>query len=303
MAKRGDKGGGQPPEDDIGKKVDEIDKKFNVTEIRKFYKARLVARINKGEVGLLDELQKLEQLERGELPGSPSLLPSPAPGDGEVEVEYGIPERLRVKRDYHMSEAALKQRQAAASSPAKSKAMEGNKNAYKTGEHAHGFIRQIFRPCKSTCEKYPCGIVDEGETEPGELCLDKVQFVKTLQTIQAALKNNKIDDFKDLAALRIAGGMEIVDRLIRDILEDGTIVKSEKWDKDGRVLGYELKNHPALPFLAKLMEVMNLSPQDFMITPLIIKKQKTEAKKVRTLGGIIGSIGKAFTDPEDGDEG
>lgn len=43
--------------DDIEKKLDEVDKRLNADSIRKHYKVRLLARINKGESGLLETLK------------------------------------------------------------------------------------------------------------------------------------------------------------------------------------------------------------------------------------------------------
>jgi hypothetical protein len=56
---------------ELEEKLDEIDKKFDPESIRKHYKARLLSRINKGEIGLLDDLAKLEELEKGKIPGVP----------------------------------------------------------------------------------------------------------------------------------------------------------------------------------------------------------------------------------------
>jgi hypothetical protein len=284
---------------DIGKKLDELDSTIDYDRARKLYKAKLVKKINNGDIGLLPELEQLKKLETWDNPTQSPLIKGENP---EGETEYGIPDKLRVKRrPYTLTPAALAQRKAAASTPAKAEAMKGNKNAWKTGEHAQGLIRQIFRPCKSTCPQYPCSIVSEGETEPGEACLDKAQFVRSIQAVESALKDGKLDDFKAIAAVQIAGGIEVIQRLIADILEDGTVVKSEKWDKEGTVLGYELKNHPALPFLAKLMEAMNMTPQDMMATPLIIKKQKTEEKKAKGLADIMSGFGKNLSGPDEGD--
>jgi hypothetical protein len=279
---------------ELEEKLDEIDRKFDSESIRKHYKARLLARINKGEIGLLDELAKLEELEKGKIPGAPD----PSGEDDSEEVteldwaatESGIPRKMRIKRNYTMSEAARQQRGKAANSPKKSESMQGNRNAWKTGEHAQGFIRQVFRPCKSTCPKFPCSLMSGGETEPGDLCIDKEEFARALGSIETAVKNGNLDDFKELAAVRMAGGMEVLKRMIFDILEDGNTVKSAKWDKNGVFLGWELKNHPVLPFLPKMFEALNLSPQEFMITPLVIKKTKTEDKKAKTLADIFSGF-------------
>ena len=285
-------------EKDVQDKLSEIDKKFDVSSIRKHYKIKLLARINKGEIGLLPELEQLEKLERGEMPSPNSAIRHP---QSAIEDDYGIPENLRVKRRlYTMTPEALDQRRKASKSKNKSAGMRANKNAWKTGEHVKGFIRQIFRPCMSTCENFKtCAVIANGETEPGDLCLDKVQFLRTLNAIDTALQTKKLDDLNSIMALRIAGGLEVLERLQRDILEDGTVVKSEKWDKEGALLGYELKNHPALPFLAKLMETLNTTPQDMMVTPMAVKKMKTEEKKAKGLAGFINSIGKNTSDEEE----
>ena len=83
-----------------------------------------------------------------------------------------------------------------------------------------------------------------------------------------------------------------LERLQRDILEDGTVVKSRNGTKSS--VGYG-KNHPALPFLAKLME-LNTTPQDMMVTPMAVKKMKAE--KGKGLAGFINSIGKNTSDEE-----
>jgi hypothetical protein len=158
------------------------------------------------------EIKRLEEGSEEREGADPSpLAHSPEP---EVE-EYGIPSHLRIaRRPYTISQAALKQREKAANSPKKSESMKGNKNAWKTGEYAQGLVRQIFRPCKSTCPRYPCALVEENETEPGDICLDKIEFVRGLQAVQTALKDGKIEDFKELAAVRIAGGMEVPSAMI-----------------------------------------------------------------------------------------
>ncbi len=55
------------------------------------YRSVIADRIRSGEIGM-EQLQDLESKEN-------------------VEDEVGIPESLRIKRPYHMSEAAIKQRQ------------------------------------------------------------------------------------------------------------------------------------------------------------------------------------------------
>jgi hypothetical protein len=87
------------------------------------------------------------------------------------EEEVGIPHRLR-ERHYTMSAEALEQRRKVTRSPAKAEAMQGNRNAFRHGMYARSFIAKM-RPCKSTCARFPCELVEEGQTEPGEDCLSK----------------------------------------------------------------------------------------------------------------------------------
>ena len=219
----------------------------------------------------------------------------------DVNEEFGIPEELRIKRrPYAMTEAALRQRQDAANSPAKAEAMKGNQNAWKTGEYARGFIRQIFRPCKSTCSRYPCQLIEDGNTVPGESCLDKEEFTRALFAMETAVKSGKADSIKDLAALRIAGVWEVVRMLTEDILTDNTVVKSQKIDKEGNVIGFEVKPHPSLLALAKLVEVSGLTAPEWMVTPRQIAKNDTDEKTNETLATLMGKVARIKTKEDEG---
>jgi hypothetical protein len=249
----------------------------------------IIEELTSRQAQLKADIERLENGEDLEAPHPSPLTshPSPEP-EGD---EYGIPERLRVKRrPYTLSPEALKQRKDAANSPAKADAMKGNRNAWKHGENAKGFLRQIFRPCKSTCTQYPCSLVKEGETEPGEQCIDKVQLAQSLHAFNKALSEGDITDLKDLAAVRLAGGFEVVGQLLQDILQDGTLIKSEKFDKEGGLLGYDLKSHPSLFHLGRLMETLNLSPADFMITPREIAKKETDDEGVKNAADILSRL-------------
>lgn len=293
-------------EKDLDKKLEEFDEKVTPEYLLKLHKLNLAKRIQNGETGLFEEFKKLKELEQlvasareaATATASSPQSASPTPGEADTSLksgdddDRGIPEHLLIRpRKYTMSEAARKQRRDAADSPAKSEAMKGNANAWKTGEFAKSRIRQIFRPCKSTCPQYPCELIEDGETVAGSVCLDKKEFVKNLVALQKAMQTGDLTDYKDLAALQIAGGHEVVSMLIDDIVTLGTLVKSEKWNKDGDHLGYEIKNNPSLLPLAKLLEVLNVSPAEMMITPREIKRQKTEAKKAKALSNMMSGLG------------
>jgi hypothetical protein len=208
----------------------------------------------------------------------------------EEHNEIGIPENLRIKRQYTLSPSALAQRQAISKLP--KPGMIGNRNAWKHGEYAQGFIINKIKPCRSTCPQYPCDLVDEGATKPGGDCLDKAEIVHAFMAIMKAIKNKDYDDFQEIAALKIAGAMQVVGNLIEDIMRDGTIVKSEKWDKEGCLLGYEIKPHPALLALPKMIAELGLTPSEMMITPKAIAKKDTEEEGIKTLSELMSRVGQ-----------
>ncbi len=261
-------------------------------------------------VGLKDEktrleaeIEKLESSPGSAPPASSSEPASPAPPSGEAgsssdpaDVEEArkeeLVERMMLRpRRYTMTEKARKQRQTAAQSPAKSQAMLGNKNAWKTGQFAQGFIRQLFRPCLSSCPNHPCELIDDGEAALGHDCPDKAEFVKGLSAIQKAMTSGDMTDFKEIATLRIAGNIELLGNIQAELMASRGIVLSEKLDKDGKIIGHEMKPHPLFLVLPKLTEVTKMTAGDFLLTPLEIKRQKTEAKKAKALSNIFGDLG------------
>ena len=294
----------------LDKQLAEFDQKVTPAYLLKLHKVKLAKKINAGETGLFEEFRKLKELEdfvaSQVIPGAalPASSPQPASPDsaaGEAGVcsnetdeqrQDRILARLHIKpRAYTMSEAAIAQRKAASNSPEKAKSMLGNKNAWKTGEHAQGVVRQLFRPCLSSCPQYPCELIDDGETALGSVCLDKADFVRGLHALQKALRDGNLTDFKELSALRLAGGFDILGRLQEDILENGVKCFDEKIGKDGTVIGYGLKPNPSLLALPKLMEVLGVSTAELMISPREIARNKVEKKKAKALSSLMSGFG------------
>jgi hypothetical protein len=206
--------------------------------------------------------------------------------------EIGIPANLRVRRRYTMSPEALAQRKAAGNSPSKSDSMKGNRNGWKHGRYADGFINKI-KPCKSTCPHYPCSLVSEGEVEPGDDCLDKVEVIQFFRAVHDAVENKNFDDFNELAALQIANTIKVIDMLIEDIIRDGTVLKREKHDaKDNLVIEYV--THPSLLALPKLVADLGLNPAEFMITPRAIARDKNERDVGKTLAEMMSRAGRGL---------
>ncbi len=226
-----------------------------------------------------------------------ALAAGDPPPQGPEEV--GIPASLRVRRRYTMSPEALAQRKTAGNSPAKSESMKGNRNGWKHGRYADGFINKI-KPCKSTCPQYPCSLVSEGEVEPGDDCLDKVEVIQFFRAVHDAVKNKNFDNFNELAALQIANTIKVIDMLIEDIIRDGTVLKREKRDaKDNLVVEYV--THPSLLALPKLVADLGLNPAEFMITPRAIARDKNERDVGKTLAEMMSRAGRGLKkkDPEE----
>lgn len=198
----------------------------------------------------------------------------------------GIPKHIRVKRRYTMSEAALEQRRNAAQQP--KPGMEGKRNAWRHGMYATSFLTRQ-KPCKSTCTKYPCSLIEEGRTEPGGDCLDAAELLDLVHAVHDAIKDPKnADRFREVAALNIANSIRIVEMLQEDIQRDGTIVKSTKMTKYGQQVEY--KPHPALLALPKLIQDLGLSPDQFMMTPKAQAKQQNKEDSLNALASLFGNI-------------
>lgn len=236
----------------------------------------------------------LAKLEGREEDPPPAPLSMPEGENGVEEEEVGIPERLRIKRHYTLSADAVAQRKAAANSPKKSESMLGNRNAWKHGLFAQGYLESILRPCKSTCASYPCEIVEEGGTRPGGVCLDRAEVLRAYQAIADALKNKKLNDVNDLVSLTLARTFTVVNALQDDILRDGTMAKKEKYDKSGEYCGYEVVPHPSLLMLPKLLGELGIPLSELMITPKAIEKGKEDEKNIKTLADTMSELGRAL---------
>jgi hypothetical protein len=215
--------------------------------------------------------------------------------------EVGIPQKLRVRRRYTMSLAALEQRKTAGNSPAKSEAMKGNRNGWKHGRFAGNFINKL-KPCLTTCPQYPCKLVAEGEIEPGEDCMDKVEVVRFFRAIHDAVKDRKYDDFNELASLQIGNTFRVIDMLIEDIMRDGTVLRREKYDAKGNLV-IEYVPHPSLLAFPKLIADLGLNPAEFLITPRAIARDKNDKETGKTLAEMMSRVGKTFKKDPEGDDG
>jgi hypothetical protein len=282
--------------DELLEKLNDLDEKLSADDLRKLHKANLLKKVKAGEVGLVDEIEKLQRLEQREQSSQ----------SDEQEEEPGIPKKLRIPRKYTLTPEALKQRQDAAKSPNKSTSMEGNNNAWKHGQYSKNRIAGFIRPCKSTCDHYPCSMIENGETKPGAPCLDKTNLLQTFVAIQKALtekeNENRFDDINEIVAFQVAGSLQIVEMLIEDIIRDNTICRSENYDGFGRIIGYDIKSHPSLFVLPKMIDKLGVTLNDLFITPKMIEKNKTEEKGLKKVSDIFSHMA-GIKDPEEVDKG
>lgn len=200
-------------------------------------------------------------------------------------------ERLRVKRRYTMTEAAMAQRRKAYQNSTGPNTPEGkaisSRNNWKTGQYSRSRILSLGKPCKSTCLHYPCNLVDDGATQPGQQCLDKEYMLSSINAISRALQDGDLTDLKDIVTLQLGGTLQVIDELQASILEYGVYMKSEKIDKEGNVIGHEIKPNPSLLPLSKLLQSAGITMPEFMITPAALEKKKSIDEGVETLADIF----------------
>jgi len=292
-------------EKDLDKKLEEFGQKATPEYLIKLHKVKLAERILKGEVGLKKEFEELVELEKqltksvipGAEPAAPSPQPSsPASATGEEGVvfeedEVGIPQRLRVKRHYPITDKVIEQRRAAgrASRPGS----EGNKRNWKGGLFAKDFIEGRIKPCQSTCEFYDdCELVSDGTTKPGGICLDKAAVIQTYSAIMDAIKHKEYDDFNEVSGLMIAEIIHTCRTLLEDVMRDGGVVLREKYDKNGVLHSVEYVSHPNLMALPKLVADLGLSPREMNITPKAVKDGKDSEEQGKTLAGIMSDLNR-----------
>lgn len=256
-------------------------------KLAKALKQNIARRLAAGEAaGLAKDIRELNELEKT-LAADAGLT---------LSIREGDP--IRVKRSYTMTEAARMQRLAASARSTGPTTPEGkatcSKNNWKHGKYAQSRVLGLGKPCKSTCADYPCSLVEEGKCKPGADCLDKEHLLEACLAIERALKEQDYTDFHSLMVMELGETLQVVRELRGAILEHGTVVESARVDKNGNVIGYDLKPHPALLALPNLMKNMGISFTDFMMTPAAIERKKTDEGTVATIADIFKSAGNAL---------
>ena len=209
-------------------------------------------------------------------------------GDGkQVAFEVGQAKVLTKplpKREYNLSDAALKQRREAAKKSRGPTTAEGkaisSRNSWKHGVHATSYALGIVgRPCLTTCAKYPCSLVDDGICSPGSGCLDKEFFLESLLKIQDAHQFKELDGVHEIYGLQLAKALNILNDLQDRITAEGTVIQTAKLDKDGRVVGWENALNPAMLSLPKMLGQLGISFDGMLLSPASIAKAELGKKE------------------------
>ena len=247
-------------------------------------------RINAGETGLAD---KLDVLLRLRLKLAPAITPDP-------DEEDPLLARLTVKtRKYTLSPAALEARRQNAKKSTGPKTEEGkassSRNAWKHGLHSRNRVLGFGKPCRTSCPHYPCKLVDDGDTAPGKDCLDKEYLAATMNALSAAFETGDLAQLKDVVTLQLGQSLQVIDELQASILQYGVYMKNEKIDKEGNVIGYEIKPNPSLLPLSNLLKAAGVTLGDFMVTPKEVNRDKSDREAAETIADIFRSAGEALS--------
>ncbi len=243
--------------------------------------------------GVAKDIRELRQLEK-EMAADKGIQLNQQPSEGT-----GIPERNRIKRKYTLTPAATAARRRNAQKSTGPTSAEGKKasarNSHKHGGYAHSRILGLGKPCKSTCGQYPCALVEEGRCAPGTDCLNKEHLLEACMAIERALIDQQPEDLNNLVVFELGETLQLIRELRTAVLEDGVIIKSDKFDKDGALIGFDIKEHPALSALPKLVKAFGLTMPDFNLTPAAIAKVNNDGEVAKTLGDIFRTAGGALT--------
>jgi len=268
-------------------------------KMQKLYLQNLALKLREGKSltpAEFEHLRLLSQDANPEVP-APEIPAKQKPVCDDVD-GVGVPERLRFKRSYTLTEKAIEARRKNSQKSTGPKSAKGKQicsmNSWKHGLYAQNYIMHKIKPCKSSCPQYPCNLVQDNATQPGGQCLDKSAVIQFFSSICQAVEKKQYGEVNQLFALTIANQIHILHTLMEDIQRDGTMLKKEKHDKDGNYLGYEVVPHPSLLSLVKLSDSLNITPNEMMATPKALSKQEEDEEGMKTLADLMSSIGRGM---------
>ena len=132
------------------------------------------------------------------------------------------------------------------------------------------------KPCKSTCKKHPCELVDQGLAQPGGDCRDRRVYMEAYDSVISGLQSGDPEYTHGLQAAQVAGIVEIVSLMRDAIVEAGVMVLVPFVTKagdlilhDGELVG-EHKPNPLLQYYIKMVDSLGVNLPELMMTPRAI---------------------------------
>lgn len=83
-------------------------------------------------------------------------------------------------------------------------------------------------------------------------------------------------------------------------MEYGVYMKSEKLNKEGGVIGYDLKPNPSLLPLSNLLKSVGVTFPEFMITPAALQRKKADDDTNETLADLFRAAGDGLKEAKGG---
>ncbi|RCX32064.1 hypothetical protein [Thioalbus denitrificans] len=185
------------------------------------------------------------------------------------------------RRPYTMTPAAIEQRRQAAQHSTGPVTEEGkaasSRNAWKTGLYSP--VNQMWqrlgmmgRPCRTTCDSYPCSLVEQGLTKEGGDCLDKTVYLEAFDSLMDVLHSGDVAGGHGMLAAQMAGALEVLQQLRAEIAENGVVREIPLVNKEGNVVGHKPVANPALAHYIKLLDGIGINLPELLVTPRSVQK-------------------------------
>jgi len=211
-----------------------------------------------------------------------------------------------------MTDAAIQQRNNASELSTGPTTEEGkavsSRNAWTTGEHSYVAKNKMWselglgfvRPCKTTCPKYPCSLVDDGHTKAGGDCADKQVYVEAFDSIMNTLHSGEVTNMHGVMASQIASAVNLLQQLYDGINSAGVMVGIPLINKSGEVVKdsegnpyMSYKRNPLLNDIPKMMHELGINLPELMATPKAVAQKDTDDDANNAITELFGRIGRA----------